>query len=239
MRKIQKKIGKLLIVASVVMILGSCKKEGETVPLVKFEPVKEFSRDELCTFLEYNGRYGRISKIQYQVGNSLRSSEDVAYTSMGMNCYIDTLIYEIKLGATIGGSRALSVSAYRGVGIVYYVEYYYDNAGRLNLAKLIRPSENKEDWISYDYGDNKIVISESGEYYGVSLSKDDENTGYVCNAYAFAEAPLTNRYIINPDLYFLNIYGMPIECLPVEQTIERVDDNDRRLTRVGKYYYKY
>jgi hypothetical protein len=238
MRKFQKTVLKLLITSLAAVTISSCKEEGIKIPFIQFERVKEFTRDSLHTYLEYGDQYGRLTLIQYHVRDVIKSNSGVAYTSLGMICTIDTLMYNVKLDATIGGSRAIEISAKIGNAVVYYVEYQYDVSGRLSLAKIIKPDEGSEEWISYKYNADNIEINEGGTIYSIPLSTE-ENTGYVCNVYAFAEAPLTNKYIINPELYFLNIYGAPVEKLPAGQTIERVGSNDNRLSRVGKYYYKY
>lgn len=243
MRKFRETILKLSITAALsIATFPSCKEGGEKVPFIQFEHVKEFTRDSLRTYMEYEGMYNRLSLIRYQVEENIRSSSSVTYTAQGMICTIDTLTYDVKLAATVGGSRAFSVTASIKDATVYYVEYQFDAAGKLTLAKVIIPGDNNgagsEQWVSYNYTADNIEINEGNAIYNIPLSTE-ENTGYVCNAYAFAEAPLTNRYIINPDLYFLNIYGMPVEQLPAGETIQRIGANDSRLSRVGKFYYTY
>jgi hypothetical protein len=238
MKKIQKTVLKLSIISLAAVTILSCEEGGSEIPFIRIEHVKEFTRDSLRTYMEYGGEYDRPMLIQYQVEDVIRSNSGILYTSLGMTCTIDALTYNIKLQLN-GGSRALEISANIGNSVVYYVEYYYDVSGRLYQAKIIRPAEGSEEWVSYQYNADNIEINENGRaLYSIPLSTE-ENTGYVCNAYAFTEAPLTNRYVINPDLYFLGIYGIPVEKLPAGQIIERVGSNDSRISRVGKYYYKY
>jgi hypothetical protein len=238
MRKFQETVVKIVFIFFVAGVLSGCKENVEKLPFITFEKVTEFTRDSYRTVLEYGDQYGRMSLIQFQEGDYVKSREGILYTSQGMNCYIDTLLYEVKLASTIGGSRAFSVSTYKEGGVFYYVEYQFDISGKLFLAKIIIPSTGSEEWISYKYTDDNLEINEGGIIYNVPLSTE-ENTGYVCNVYAFSEAPLTNKYVIHPELYFLNIYGMPIKNLPADQIVQRVGSNDNRISRVGKYYYKY
>jgi hypothetical protein len=231
---------KILMAFTVIAGVSACKESSDHIPLIKFEHVSEFTRDSYRSTFEWKGMYDRLSMIQYYVGDTRVSEGNVLYTDKGMNCYVDTLMYEVELGATIGGSRAFKVRATRGGGLLYSVEYQYDREGRLGIVGIMRPGE-ADKWIYYTYpAEDSIVINEfdGGDVYTVRLSKE-VNTGYVCNVLAFAEAPLTNKYVINPELYFLNIYGKPIEYLPVGETVQRIGNNDNRLSRVGKYYYKY
>jgi hypothetical protein len=80
-----------------------------------------------------------------------------------------------------------------------------------------------------------MTIQEAGgRQYSIDLS-NEENTGYVCNVFGYVNAPLTNQYVINPDLYFLNIYGKPIDKLPGGHEIVR----SGKTLRVGTHIYEY
>jgi len=136
------------------------------------------------------------------------------------------------------------------------IEYQYNSAGYLSWAKVERkgvetPSSvwfNYPDWSNAN--DNTITIEEypgpktyriqlAVNQYGPKAGTRMQNIGYVCDVLRFANAPLTNEYIINPDLYYLGIYGTPVKYLPNE-TIEN-GEKDKVLTivRVGdtRYYY--
>jgi len=70
------------------------------------------------------------------------------------------------------------------------------------------------------------------------------NTGYVCNVLRAVGAPLTNQYALNPDLYYLGIYGTPVKLLPdaiIERNIYRDGEGDLHsvYSRVGSDYYFY
>ena len=244
MRKFKGEITGLLVATFVIVTFNGCQDGGnEYIPFVKFGQVTEFTREDYHTYMAYGDMYGRISQYVYQVGQNVISNSNVVYTSSGFTCLIDSFMYDVILTITTGGARASSMSVYSGNAIYFYVEYQYDEIGRLHLAKLIRPGDSNgkgsEIWISYTYTENSITIKEGQAFYEISLSDTEENTEYVCNIFAFSDAPLTTTYIINPELYFLNIYGMPIGKLPAGQAVDRVSNTDLRLSRVGKYYYKY
>ena len=98
---------------------------------------------------------------------------------------------------------------------------YYKESGYLNYIKLERVGEKLIN-IAFRYPDDKdgLTIQEGSKVYRISLAKDPvskdkmENVGYVCNVFSHVKAPLTNEYVIIPDLYYLGLYGVPIKYLP-------------------------
>jgi hypothetical protein len=122
------------------------------------------------------------------------------------------------------------------------VDYKYHPTGYLNYVVLERPGLSPE-YITFVYPDQNggITIKEAGLSYSISLQSDTENIGYVCNVLRYANAPLTNTYVIDPDLYYLGLYGMPIRSLPNEEIRSGKNSVSATiLSRVGnnKFFYK-
>ena len=70
--------------------------------------------------------------------------------------------------------------------------------------------------------------------YEIQLGSE-ENTGHVYNVLGYAGAPLTTQYVFNPELYFLNIYGKPVDLLPQGMEVSRSGNS----MRIGQHYYEY
>jgi hypothetical protein len=144
--------------------------------------------------------------------------------------------------------------------VVSQARYTYDATGRLIAVYLERSKQPAAD-VMYHYpntldsSDNEITVTErvygqETQYYKIKLAKSKhgtnvgeyiENKGYVCDILRFANAPLTNEYVINPDLYYMGLYGVPFKYLP-DETIENGTYSDRKeiaIVRVGDngYYY--
>ncbi|MDR2145265.1 MAG: hypothetical protein LBE91_02230 [Tannerella sp.] len=244
MKKVRKGIVKLFMAILAVVTFNACEDQsGNDIPSIKLGKVTEFARDDYRTHILYGDMYGRISEYAFQVGEKIIDKSNVVYTSSGMACRIDTITYDLQLSIARGGARISELRAYIGRAIYYYVEYQYDELGRLHLAKLERPADNEGKgsalWISYTYTENNIEINEGGYIYNIPLSETEKNSEYVCNVFMFASPSLTSTYIINPELYFLNIYGVQVDKLPAGETVRRMGDTDDRLASVGKYNYKY
>ncbi|MDO4704568.1 hypothetical protein [Tannerella sp.] len=130
------------------------------------------------------------------------------------------------------------------------LKYHYDGGGYLSRVEVL----NKRSVVYFRYNylnaenrSNSVTIIEEpeGRYYTVRLSsRKIENKGYICNVLRYAGAPLTNEAIINPDLYYLGIYGTPVKYLP-DVPIESGSYRDAKgdvhgvYSRVGHYQYFY
>ncbi|MDR2918308.1 MAG: hypothetical protein LBV72_02955 [Tannerella sp.] len=98
------------------------------------------------------------------------------------------------------------------------IYYRYDkvNGGYLNYVHLERPGEERVT-IYYTYPDENggLTIREGNSVYKIPMAKNKlSNDGYICNVFSHTKAPLTNQYVINPDLYYFGVYGTPIKYLP-------------------------
>ncbi len=225
----------LIAVAGFALANCSENEPGISVPLYKIDPVSAYTRDSLTTQLSYNSE-GRVAQYELYSKEEFISKSSVRYTPDFATCTLGDTYYQIKWAATIGALRIAAVDAFIDGALYYNVEYSYDESGRLKLVILSRSGEAEPIYISYRYEGSLVKINESGKFYELELSSE-ENTGNVCNVLRYCEAPLTSEYILNPDLYFLNIYGTPMQYLPKGQTVVR-DDNGK-LLQVGEYHYKY
>ena len=222
------------MVFSCIMLTG-CDEPTESIPYFEFSRVATCERDSLKTYITYGDR--GISEYSLYIKGSFVSKESVKHTGSSITCTINDIVYVVKLSNTRGGLRAESVSALTLSGArLYYVEYWYDDEYRLIKARL-DGVESVPVYAHFKYESDNIVIDDVGREYTLRLSSE-ANLGYVCNVFDFSDTYYTSKYIINTDLYFLNIYGAPVEKLPYGQTVTY--SNDRKsITRVGKYYYEY
>ena len=228
-------IKSLLIVFACISII-SCDEKSLEITYYPFSRVVNCKRDTLKTIMAY-GNDNRLSKFNVYVHDTIVDSSYVKYTSSTINCVINDIAYSIQLSNTLGGVRAEFINATTLSGSrLFYIEYSYDDAGRLCKARL-DGVDTKPIYNHYIYEGNTIIIDDAGTEYRLELSSDD-NLGYVCNVLDYASAPITSQYIINSDLYFLNIYGTPVGKLPYGYKVERCNNN-LNLSRVGKYYYEY
>ncbi|MDR2470286.1 MAG: hypothetical protein LBD27_07405 [Tannerella sp.] len=129
------------------------------------------------------------------------------------------------------------------------LQYMYNEAGYLRLVRLERQGMDIA-YISYLYEEERIIIREDpgSILYEIPLYarkegneiRKAENVGYVCNVLYYGNSPLTNNYVIIPDLYYDGIYGTPVKYLP-EKVIEKGGSSpDKiRLLRVGNCYFYY
>ena len=225
-----------LFVALVSVVLTGCGEQSLEIPYFKFANVSKYERDSIKTIVSYDRE--RVSEYNMYVSDSLVRKISVIYSLGSIHCVTDDVAYEISLSNTRGGMRAesINVTTVNGNARLYYIEYEYDDEGRLWRARLdgvdTHPIYNH-----YRYEGNTIIIDDAGTEYRVELSSE-KNLGYVCNVLDYANAPITSKYIINPDLYFLNIYGAPVDRLPYGYDVTYTN-NSSNLSRVGKYYYEY
>jgi len=136
--------------------------------------------------------------------------------------------------------------------LVAQLSYSYDYAGYVsrieipNLQATIRFKYHYRDQSNYA---NSITITEvqrtDTSTYTLRLAPEKlRYTGHGCNVLRAVGAPLTNQYALNPDLYYLGIYGTPVKLLPdaiIERNIYRDGEGDLHsvYSRVGSDYYFY
>jgi hypothetical protein len=220
---------KSLTMAFVVFFIVSCDEKGLEIPIYEMLPVSRYERDTLNTLITYDN--GRITGYKLHVRDALVSETTVAYKPSGIYCSLNGISYEIKLDHTIGGSRVEYLRAHIDNMLYYEVRYRYDDEGRLSSAEI--NAQGGPYYTSYRYHESSVEIIDEG-IFEIPLG-NEENTGHVFNVLDHANAFLTSNYVINPELYFLNIYGKPVGKLPHGSVIERSGNT----LRVGKHYYEY
>jgi hypothetical protein len=133
------------------------------------------------------------------------------------------------------------------------LSYTYNSAGYLVYVRIERPGREVAS-VSYIYpdllnpaGGDEIAIAEypGPTMYYIRLAVDKvtggkvRNESYICNVLRQGKGALTNEYVINPDLYYLGIYGTPYKYLP-DATIESsVGVGSSGILRVGDVRYFY
>ena len=227
---------KSLLVIVACISLFSCEEKSIEIPYYPFSHVSICERDSIKTIMSY-GLDNRLSGYDIYMHDSYLCRASIKYTASSIYCVIDDLAYNIQLFNTRGGLRAenIRVSTLSG-SLLYYLTYEYDDEGRVWRVRLDGVGY-KSIYNHYTYEGNTIIIDDAGIEYRLELSSE-ENTGYVCNVLDCAEAPITSQYVINPYLYFLNIYGTPIKNLPSKHEVKRY--SNKNVSHVGeKYYFEY
>jgi len=225
---------KSLLVILVCNLFVGCEKALLQLPIYDMAKVTKCERDSIVTQMSYN--QNGLSEFKYFVYDSFKSASGVRYSTGVIFCSINGLDYEIELSNTRGGTRVEGIRAKRGNALEHAVQYWYDDQNRLKTAR-VSGEDAKAVYTNYKYEANRVIVEEGGHDHPIELSSAD-NLGSVCNVFDFAGAKLTSKYVINPDLYFLGIYGAPISKLPQGQVIEYTEDH-QKLSRVGKYHYEY
>ncbi|MDR3309391.1 MAG: hypothetical protein LBS80_05505 [Tannerella sp.] len=215
-------------------LLGSCNEESPEIPVYDMVRLSEYQMDTLRTVFNYN-QNGLTGFDHYEDG-ILKEHAYLEYRATNI-CYVSAgITHTLEFFPSKGGLRVQYDRATIGDAELYYLEYQYDAEGRLHQA-YYAATRTAPLWVIFTYtGDNSIEIDEQGQKYTISLSSED-NTGYVCNVLGFPETAYTSRYIINPDLYYLGIYGKPVGKLPANQAVRR--NSNSGLAGVGKYSYTY
>ena len=233
MKKLSLLVIKSLITVFVGTVIISCGNEDPIpIPVYTISKVSMFERNNIKTYLGYGN--SRLNEYRQFEDERQVNSAFVYYAADYIYCTFNDVKYEIEMDNVKGGVRAKTVTATKNGFPIYNVYYNtYDQQGRLTLARVDGVG-GQSIYISYKYEGNKIVISDGTT---LELSSDD-NKGNVCNVLDFAGSSYTSDYVINPCLYFLNIYGTPINKLPVGQEVEYSEDN-QKILRVGKYTYEY
>ena len=228
---------KSILIAFACVMFAGCDDASLEIPYYQFSRITKYERDSIRTTMSYNDD-NRLSEYGMYVNDSLTCKVNVRYTPSSIICVINDYVYNIQLSSTLGGSRAESILVTSLSGSrLQYIEYEYDGEGRLWRARLDGVDPWHPIYNHYRYEGDTIIIDDAGTEYRLELSTE-ENSGYVCNVLDYAEAPMTSQYVINPDLYFLNIYGAPIGKLPYGHVVTRCNNN-KNLSRVGKYHYEY
>lgn len=166
--------------------------------------IKAF-RKGIATF-ESNGKLKSIvfNNLEATIGHG----EKLSYACNGIKSEMDL---------NIRGFVKEKYSRYSDGRTHSKVEYRYDDAsGYLQYVHLERPGEERVT-IYYTYPDENggLTIREGSSVYKIRMTKDKlSNEGYICNVFSHTKAPLTNQYVINPDLYYMGVYGTPIKYLP-------------------------
>ncbi|MDR3261612.1 MAG: ferredoxin [Tannerella sp.] len=220
--------------------------------------IKGYAIDSIYTeFGFYQGKNVRIESLRKGVATYMNNRvETVKWDSSQPRLEYpgSTIIYTyngiqsvIMLNAH--GFAEHIINKYGDGSLQSKVDYTYDMAGYLNLVRLERPGMDYI-YISYQYPDEDggVTIKEGGDVHKIPLymqkvdgvAKKLDNVGYICNVLRYGNAPLTNTYVINPDLYYEGIYGTPIKYLPTDELIEeRSINSEQSITRVGNWQFFY
>ncbi|MDR1407662.1 MAG: hypothetical protein LBJ23_06420 [Tannerella sp.] len=184
-----------------------------------------------------------IATLRYSSGNA-----DIVYSYNGMSSSI--VLNEHYFAESV-------INRYDDGRLHSIVNYTYNTEGYLDVVSVERPGETGV-FLRYKYpnltaGDYEIIIEEhpGPTVYRIPLAIAEDgsdthyNDAYVCNVLRYGKAPITNDYVINPDLYYLGLYGKPCRYLPdemIEKSVQRDTSGAIRtttITRVGnsRYYY--
>ena len=223
-----------LLALTIGFALVSCDEGILEIPFYEFSKVSKHEKDSLCTHMSYGNK--GLSEFKVYINDSYISTSLVRYAAGNIYCVIKGVAYDIKLSNTKGGIRAETITASEEStrARMYSVEYEFDHLGRLFRAR-INGVADRPVYTHYIYDNNGITIDDVGTSYRIDLSSE-KNKGYVCNVLDYSGATFTCKYVINPNLYFLNIYGAPVETLPVGFEVSYDNNN---LARVGNQTYEY
>ena len=212
----------------------SCDEPTLEIPFFQISQVSVYEKGPVRTHMTYG--YRGLSEYQVYIDDSHACTSTVKYSSGNIYCVINDVAYDIKLSNTKGGTRAENITATntKTGGRLYYVEYEYDDLGRIWRARIDGIGDRPA-YTHYVYENNGITIDDVGTSYRIELSSE-KNKGYVCNVLDYSNAPYTCSYVINPHLYYLNIYGTPVDILPYGYEISYSNGN---ISRVGHHTYKY
>ncbi|MDR1331100.1 MAG: hypothetical protein LBK07_03265 [Tannerella sp.] len=145
------------------------------------------------------------------------------------------------------------ISRYSDGALHSNVDYTYNAWGYLDRVRVERPGQEAV-VIIYKYPNpeaenvNDILIEEhpGPTVYRITLTakggsgaERQDNDAYVCNVLRFGNAPVTNEYVINPDLYYLGLYGIPWHHLPGEEVEKNALTGKPAVVRVGSHRYFY
>ncbi len=225
--------------------------------------------DSVCTELEMTRQKGGAAKITGFRKGTVVHDENGAIDSIIWNQRQPNLRYGYDFRYVCGDFeyRVLSLEDHgfvedmeiwrlgkNGAKDQLYAQltYSYDYAGYISEVEI--PNLETTVLFKYHYRDrmhyaNTISVIEvhrkDSTTYTLNLAPGKiRNTGYVCNVLRCAGSPVTNKYILNPDLYYLGLYGTPVKFLPdaiIERSLYRdgIGDMHSVFSRVGSDHYFY
>lgn len=229
MKKVNFFLVKSLIMALVCFSVIACEKASERVTYYPISPVSKHETETTRTLMSHDNE-SKVREFKLYEEDNLTCTANVAYRADGIICTLNGIQYHIEPDNILGSTRAKKITATQDGALCYEVEYSYTDE-RLTSAMI--SAQGGPYYTSYTYYDSYIIINDINEYK-LELC-EEENTGNVCNVLGYAETTLTTQYVINPALYFLNIYGKPVEKLPHGCEITR----SGKTMRVGKNLYEY
>ncbi|MDR1096790.1 MAG: hypothetical protein LBL57_01510 [Tannerella sp.] len=229
MKKVEFFLAKSLIATFICFSAIACDETSEKITDYPISPVTNYENDTARISMSHTNM--NVNKFELYKRGELTCTAGVFYRADGIFCMLNGIQYHIEPDNVLGSTRAKKISASIGGSLYYEVEYFYKDE-RLVSATIGVPPDGPY-YTSYAYYDSKIVVEDWGRHE-IELS-NEENTGYAFNVLGHAEMPLTSQYVINPALYFLNIYGKPVEKLPSGYEIER----SGKTMRVGNHLYEY
>jgi hypothetical protein len=237
MKKVDLFFMKSLVTALICFSVVSCNESGQEIPVYDMRLVSKYERDALTTHMSNDGK--KITGYTVDENNTYKYTATVAYKTGSIYCEMDGVHYLVGFDNTIGGSRVKELTATVDNALYYKVIYFYDDlgGGRLSGTEVNVAGGTNTYYTTYEYTGSSIIIREKmteDRRYEIALG-DEENTGYIYNVLGNSEAPLTAQYVFNPELYFLNIYGRPVDKLPQGLAVERSGNT----MRVDKHYYEY
>jgi hypothetical protein len=233
MKKVKLFFIKSLMAVFVCYAMTACNESAERVSFYDMHPVSRYERGSLRTMMSHNERRN-VNKYELYEEDSLTCVAHVAYRADGIICTLNDIQYHVQPDNVLGATRVRMVTANKDGALHHEAEYFYYNE-RLAYVRVNAPGVPESPFqVNFYYDNEQVTIQEPGGSYTMDLSSE-ENTGYACNVLGCLEAPLTNRYVIHPELYFLNIYGRPIDKLPGGHEIIRSD----KTLSVGTHTYEY
>ena len=232
----------LLLIKSLIGVIGcfcafACDKSSVEVPYFEMRPVSKYQRDSLTLTMSYHNTKINSNVAEYNryIYNNLVSKAVVVYKGDNIQCAIDSITYTIQWDRIRGGVRLSELNATIQGAQYFNTTYLYDEEGRMISAMINITGGPYFTNFTYDNSSIEIYIyGPNYEKHVIDLSVE-ENTGYVCNVLGYPDSQFFNRYVIIPELYFLNIFGAPVNRLPVGHPITRTSNS----LRVGNHYYEF
>jgi hypothetical protein len=212
----------------------SCEKTSLEVPYFEMRHLTKYQKDSLTLEVSYNER-NSITGYKRYINNSLASQAYLIYKGDNIQCAIDGVYYSIFWENIKGGVRVTELTATINGAQYFTTNYTYNEEGRLIIAAI--HTVGGPFYVRYEYEGSTLRVIEMGEIYVENPFElgNEENTGNVCNVLGLLDLPLTNKFVIIPELYYLNIYGAPIRQIPADFAVSRTSNS----LRVGDHYYEF
>ena len=226
---------KSLIALFVCVMAVSCEKTSLEIPYFEMRPVSKYQKDSMELLMTYNkyANNSNVAEFNRYINNTLVSKAFVVYKGDNIQCSIDGVHYTIQWENIRGGVRVSELTATINGAQYFTTSYRYYPDGRIRYASVSTFGGPYETF--FEYEDTYIEVMDKGFVKYRIMLGGEENTGNVCNVLGFLEAPITNQFVIIPELYFLNIFGAPIDRLPGNFPITRSANS----LRVGSHYYEF